>query len=415
MNWVAEPALRAGRVLFAGCLALALSACGGGGGGGDDPAGASVGSNSGTQGSQVPPSPVTVPVVTQPVTPPVPPTPPAPSLTWGKVLDTGFKSSLLGIAFLDAQVGHAFGSTPNGTLTAGVLQRTSDGGDSWSSIAPAASRGINTVAFVSRDIGWAGGLSTGGFFDAPHSYLFKTTDGGGTWEERRLPTCSGAFGGHTVYKLQFIDEQKGWVSSTCGLMRTDDAGQNWVLVSSLVRPTEFSFATEQIAWSSAGSTSISRSEDGGATWQTFEFRTLFPQDEYGSSLTSVKKTAYFDALHAWAAVARTISSKDAFFRTRDGGASWQALSLPAYVRVAGLQFVSADRGWLLDSSGELHRTDDGGESWTQVTVSGGPLWSMSRLVVIGNEESVFSISFGDPSSMPEPFAVWSSVWRARLP
>lgn len=408
----------AGMRAFAFFLAFALSACGGGGGGSNPPK-TNVDPQGGAQGSEVAVPPATPPVASSPATPapepnPTPPVNPTPALTWSKVLDTGFKSALRGIDFLDAQTGYVYGSMPNGALTAGVLQLTTDGGAHWSAIAPPDSRGLNSAVFVSPNIGWAGGLSTGGIFDAPHAYLFRTTDGGNSWEERRLPTCSASFGGYTVYRLQFVDEQQGWVSGTCGLMRTSDGGQTWNLVSSRVSPADFLFVNELVAWSSGG-TSVSRSVDGGVIWQTFEFRTLFPESEYGLTLTGVNKAVYLSEQLAWVAMGRTSSSKDALFRTRDGGVSWQALSLPTYVRVAGLQFVSADRGWLLSSVGVLYRTEDGGSTWGEVSTTGGALWSMSKLVVIGDQESVFSISYGNPSTMPSPFEVWSSVWRARLP
>lgn len=358
-----------------------------------------------------PVTPVTAPEVVPPVVAPAP----EPVLTWSRVLDTGFKSALQGVEFLDSQTGHAFGWMPDGQRTTGVLRVTTDGGDHWTSIVPTGIRTVLSVSFVSPEVGWVGGDSPSNFLAAPSSYLFKTEDGGASWQAVSLPTCSGVFGSYTVSQVQFTDALQGWVSGTCGLMRTSDGGQSWVVVSSQAKPSQFRFVTDQVAWASAGSTSIRRSIDGGVSWQQHEFKTLFPEDEYGGSLTRVLKTAYQGEQHAWVAMARTSSSKDALFRTRDGGTTWQALSLPAYVRVGGLQFVSANRGWLLDALGAIYRTEDGGESWAQVTVAGGPVWSTSGLVVIGDEESVFTISYGNPSTMPEPFAAWSTVWRARLP
>ena len=66
--------------------------------------------------------------------------------------------------------------------------------------------------------------------------------------------------------------------------------------------------------------------------------------------------------------------------TRDGGATWsEPRLLPAHVQnpddVGAIQFIDADRGWLLDTSPNqksrrftVHRTTDGGRTWTQANI-----------------------------------------------
>jgi len=86
--------------------------------------------------------------------------------------------------------------------------RTKDGGLTW---IPAAYPG-GALEFVNEDIGWALGYD-----------IYKTIDGGQTWEHLKRVTWEGQF--------SFVDEQHGWAVATSvdeiALVKTMDGGETW--------------------------------------------------------------------------------------------------------------------------------------------------------------------------------------------
>ncbi|HEY9122634.1 MAG TPA: hypothetical protein VIM80_06530 [Brevefilum sp.] len=101
-----------------------------------------------------------------------------------------------------------------------LVYRSDDGGQTWTF--QNAVQGGRDFDFYSLDEGWM----------AAGTNLFKTTDGGVTWS---LPAMAGIPAGEFLLKLDFVDDQHGWVLATPDedtweprkLYRTDDGGANW--------------------------------------------------------------------------------------------------------------------------------------------------------------------------------------------
>jgi hypothetical protein len=104
-----------------------------------------------------------------------------------------------------------------------LVYRSDDGGQTWA-FQNAVQDGRD-FDFYSLDEGWM----------AAGTNLFKTTDGGVTWS---LPTIAGIPAGEIFLKLDFVDDQHGWVLATpdedtwepLKLYRTDDGGANWTQI-----------------------------------------------------------------------------------------------------------------------------------------------------------------------------------------
>jgi len=135
-------------------------------------------------------------------------------------IDTGFWKRL---RFFDANVGYGLQSTSNGYQ----FGTTTDGGKHWrfggNVPLPA---GLATFFFLDPRIGWlAGGGATN---NAPG--LLRTTDGGATWQQSRVPTGVRGY----PSDLFFVDADRGWTilwngsdTATSTLLRTDDGGRTW--------------------------------------------------------------------------------------------------------------------------------------------------------------------------------------------
>lgn len=97
----------------------------------------------------------------------------------------------------------------------GLILRTTDGGRSWSPVAPGSVK-ENVLGFArSHDPRrlWAVG---------PVGMLLRSTDDGVTWEDRSLGKDV------TLNAVTFVDDQEGWVVGEFGtILHTEDGGETW--------------------------------------------------------------------------------------------------------------------------------------------------------------------------------------------
>jgi photosystem II stability/assembly factor-like uncharacterized protein len=221
------------------------------------------------------------------------------------------------------------------------LYHTQDGGASWSFLSGSESE-ANPAGGIS-----SGGLKTGLSFSSPERgwltgsapmdliYLFRTLDGGRTWQADHLPLPENASFSDSTYPPITFDEQNGVLPARVitltdepGLLfyRTRDAGESWEPVVMLEGPVT--------AWD----------------W-------LDPQHGYAAGTDENFQTK--------------------IYRTRDGGTSWEAFPVDLDV-ISELKFSTQEEGWaicgwafepLQNCSGDLYRTADGGRSWERVNLN----------------------------------------------
>jgi photosystem II stability/assembly factor-like uncharacterized protein len=118
---------------------------------------------------------------------------------------------------------------------------------------------------------------------------------------------------------------------------------------------------------------VLRTSDGGTHWQD-----VTPP---GVSALAGELPAYFlNASVAWVAAPEGDGGTLLFFRTTDGGQTWQQKGSLQSVSPAYLSFVNAQDGWALadlngatgNETATLYRTTDGGGTWVQVSSTGIP-------------------------------------------
>jgi photosystem II stability/assembly factor-like uncharacterized protein len=93
----------------------------------------------------------------------------------------------------------------------------------------------------------------------------------------------------------------------------------------------------------------------GTTPQETIASLAFTNDDHGWALTSLQ----LDKSHGY-------RNRNNLFVTVDGGLHWHLLAVDAPIS-GGLEFTSATRGWAVDGR-VLRRTDDGGRTWSRVSV-----------------------------------------------
>jgi photosystem II stability/assembly factor-like uncharacterized protein len=293
-------------------------------------------------------SPVATTVATPTTTPP--PARPAPTVIQtvrarvSRVPGAGDHATA--VAFLDAK---------HGWLSVGTrILATRDGGEHWS-VTGDLGIAANYLSFTSRKRGWA----------ATAAGLLVTNDGGATW---RVPAGELS---RSVRKVQFIDDQHGWIAAGW-LLRTSDGGVSWQRVEGPCfgdndgAKGSFSFVTPDVGWLQCASVpgagwqgkNLYRTVDGGIQWTPMG-------KENGFSPGYVQDLVFRDEVHGVLSLNRGITRV-----TDDGGLTWRSAHLPiaaeGFSATAGFStpmdgYALSTIGWRL-----VLTTSDGGANWKQV-------------------------------------------------
>lgn len=114
-------------------------------------------------------------------------------------------------------------------------KRTTDGGYSWEDMTqyiPEVSY-YRKFYFINKDLGFFSGLSRSG---ADSSGIYKTSDGGYTWNKKVILSNADTVSFETSYSLNkfyFLDETHGWAACTWGVpgagtcLYTSNGGETW--------------------------------------------------------------------------------------------------------------------------------------------------------------------------------------------
>jgi len=284
-------------------------------------------------------------------------------------------------------------------LTATRIWHTSDGGRSWQPSLPffIAETGGEfflpaRMQFIDQNTGWLLASIEAGMGYSLREALFRTVDGGDTWERvnsflEDLGVCGN--GG-----LAFIDSKTGWYGKSClgdgktslpfnthfagggfNVRHTTDGGNSFSLKTTMPIPSELqelaatgpemncgerrviAFTPEvvgfewecELFWQpDQHYRYFSLSTDAGRNWNTWE--------PAGSEY-------FFNATHGWRLLA-----PGQLQQTTDSGLNWVTLKTVAWEGVQ-LDFVSEQEGWAVVSTGSenaLVHTTDGGETWEEI-------------------------------------------------
>lgn len=134
-------------------------------------------------------------------------------------------------------------------LAANTLYRTNDGGNSWSELTlPSRDTEFYSMNFLDINEGWLVGRFYTENADSIMGKVWRTFDGGQTWQEVSLVDSAGnhfpqpnretyPWGNDTAADMsfediQFADKQHGWLVGFNNVYRTDDGGKTWRIVLS---------------------------------------------------------------------------------------------------------------------------------------------------------------------------------------
>ena len=259
---------------------------------------------------------------------------PSSNPAWSWISPTAGGDSISAVSFVDADHGWAVG------LFKGALS-TADGGRTWQAHRFGPPLGSLGVYFADEQHGWAvGQVSDSWDFSNNSEFICATSDGGASWQvqlyaERSLP------GLDCIYMAP--DLMTGWAAGRAStLYHTNDGGVTWTLVDDLPIPNELHIAIDFI----------------DMQWLSPELGFL-----YGSGPSSDR------------------SPEQLLLVTSDGGDSWTLRYLPAaegdVQPLWATYFVDADHGYAVGWGGQVWRTDNGGDDWTNKSPGGAMIQSVT--------------------------------------
>lgn len=259
------------------------------------------------------------------------------------------------IHFINDSVGWAAGGP------AGTIYRTEDRGDSWA-LQFTSSNFLRSIEFLDEQNGFSGSLN---------GQLYRTTNGGETWEdvaENIDPQPEGICGlsapdATTIYGC-------GIWSGPAFVIKSVNGGNDWTYIDMSAyasRLVDIHFTTPLIGFvtGTAAETSeggiVLYTDDGGTTW-TPKFTTNTISD-------IIWKIQRLDAMTWYGSVfSEPVNDDTRMLRSTDGGMTWTMSTVAdtyTYVEVIG--FINPMHGWT-GGHDQLWETTDGGETWAEVEV-----------------------------------------------
>ncbi len=262
------------------------------------------------------------------------------------------------IFFLNEQLGWA----ANGP--SGIVFKTTDGGETWEQQLALFSY-FRNIEFIDENIGFLGTLD-GAFY--------RTTDGGENWENVFLSPNPDAICGldavdNTVYGCG------AWFTPAY-IIKSTDAGGSWEYIAMsdyAIALVEVLFVDEQFGYASGQDSNggiILRTEDGGANWEQI-YNSGNP-GEYVWKLQLMENNTYI-----YGSVESGFQGK--LIKSFDSGATWETKNFPD-PNVQGIGFVSPTHGWMGGHNSGFYETTDGGNTWTDTGLG----YNLNRFLIFND-------------------------------
>ncbi|HWH94127.1 MAG TPA: YCF48-related protein [Baekduia sp.] len=245
--------------------------------------------------------------------------------------------------------GSAFAPGPDGTLG-----RTVDGGHTWTRGNVATSQDVLDVSFPTVNDGYALDVDGG---------VFNTNDGGQTWATLNTGSTARA---HAVYAPS---PSSVMVIGPTGIRRSTDSGGSFAAVKggavSQTSLDEVDRAGSAIV--AYGAQDVIKSVDNGKTWSTvLKPGKYVKKGKKKVNRLGIRNVDFADAKHGF-----LLDSSGRLWKTANGGKAWTELPGVGTNGARGMSFSSATKGYLVISTfgdigqptGFLLRTDDGGATW----------------------------------------------------
>jgi hypothetical protein len=275
-----------------------------------------------------------------------------------------------------------YGPGPESVPDSPVVWKTADGGSTWTPGSPLDTTDLQVFSvshvFFAGEDGWVL-AHVGAGMNHDYVVLYHSGDGGATWSRRIDPFTDGGIQSCQKTGLFFQDRLNGWLTGDCGgvapgawLYRTADGGQTWQKVSLPAPDSEPDlFATvdficgvrSPVANDATMYFPVECTDYSGADPSPLAF--LYSTADHGQSWSSTRYPgggfSPWDAHSGWA-----LGYK--IHWTANGGQDWSLLSTVTWV--GQFNFLSATHGFAVakkDGGFGLVETRDAGMTWALLT------------------------------------------------
>ena len=195
---------------------------------------------------------------------------------------------------------------------------------------------LSRMFFANDQTGWAVGES---------GTIQRTIDGGATWTLQDAPTRK------LLYDVAAIDDNHAWVVGAVGtILRTVDGGRNWGEQSSGVTEAlrAVHFVDPQRGWAVGAKGTVISTANGGARWRRQTSGVELNLNDV--VFLKTKDGAAEGPKEGWIAGDRGL-----LLHTIDGGVTWENVELGARVNLLRLFFAAPDCGWVVGTSGAIFK------------------------------------------------------------
>ena len=252
--------------------------------------------------------------------------------------------------------------------------KTIDGGLNWTIHEHCTFGTFLSAYFPDDSIGYAvgGDPFVGGI-------VYKTIDGGNTWNWLPTPTIGGPF-----HSVMFSDANTGYVIGWENVIRTEDGGLTWDILSLdglYGYLSKASFPSYNTCFSLGGNNAtVVKITNGGTEWKTIS---SYANVWFNSVYFTDNKIGYFGGIE--------YPSQGTFVvKTLDGGESTSHGTIPGlefYTGITSIFFINANTGFATTDCGFISKTVDGGETWTTIRAS---QWELNFLFFT-NENTGYAV------------------------
>lgn len=255
-----------------------------------------------------------------------------------------------------------FFNNSEGFLYGNKLLRTGDGGKNWNPVDNSSTGNVFSISFISAQNGFAVGNCSG------KSYLFKTTDGGTTWEKTFTQE-------QDARQVKMINSSLGWLVCAYKVYKTINGGVTWEEPTSL----KSNYSYEGITWLGdkhailynvkPNSSEIYYNyitNDGGQSWEKLPINNfIYPDLPYNFQ--------YLDKNHLYA------MNRKGLWLTEDTTKTWKKLYDFTNMNPESFSFYDKNIGALFPDYFTGLITYNGGATWQQFDKVGGNRTSKCKM------------------------------------